>query len=104
MGKCGLYDHNLYGPMAAVAAYTHGAPWLDALRRYLRGNFELVDNVITSYSIHYTKLYEEMFESLFDQAVAEAGAAQNDNGIGLSLYRHFLSILGNAPEGQGAEP
>ncbi len=43
MGKCGLYDHNLYGPMAAVAAYTHGAPWLDALRRYLRGNFELVD-------------------------------------------------------------
>lgn len=42
MGKSGLYGPNMFGPMAAEAAYTHGAPWLDALRRYLKTNHDLV--------------------------------------------------------------
>ncbi|MGE4299932.1 MAG: MalY/PatB family protein [Desulfovibrionaceae bacterium] len=42
MGKCGLYDPNAFGPMAAVAAYTHGVPWLDALLDYLAANRDLV--------------------------------------------------------------
>lgn len=42
MGKSGLYGPNMFGPMAAVAAYTHGAPWLDALRKYLKTNHDLV--------------------------------------------------------------
>lgn len=42
MGKSGLYGPNMFGPMAAEAAYTHGAPWLDALRQYLKTNHDLV--------------------------------------------------------------
>jgi cysteine-S-conjugate beta-lyase len=42
MGKCGLYNPNVFGPMAAIAAYTHGAPWLGALRAYLQTNRDLV--------------------------------------------------------------
>ncbi|MGN0908924.1 MAG: MalY/PatB family protein, partial [Succinivibrio sp.] len=33
-------DVNPFGVAAAIAAYTHGAPWLDALNAYLRENIE----------------------------------------------------------------
>lgn len=46
MGRSGLYGPNVFGPMAAVAAYTHGAAWLDALRAYLRTNRDLVTEAV----------------------------------------------------------
>ena len=45
----GIVPHvNLFGYVAAQAAYEHGGPWLDALLAYLRGNRDLVDREIRS--------------------------------------------------------
>lgn len=38
----GLSSPAVLAVAAHIAAYRHGAPWLDALRSYLRGNFTLV--------------------------------------------------------------
>ncbi len=35
---------NRFGPMMSTAAYAHGAPWLDALLRYLDGNRAAVED------------------------------------------------------------
>jgi cysteine-S-conjugate beta-lyase len=41
----GIVPHvNLFGYVAAEAAYEHGGPWHDALIDYLRGNRDLVEN------------------------------------------------------------
>ena len=42
MGRCGLYGPNVFGPLAAVAAYEHGEPWLEALLDYLAENRDMV--------------------------------------------------------------
>ena len=45
----GIVPHiNLFGYVAAQAAYEHGGPWLDALLAYLRGNRDLVEKEIRS--------------------------------------------------------
>lgn len=36
--RTGAKSANTFGPIACEAAYRHGAPWLDALLDYLRGN------------------------------------------------------------------
>ena len=41
--KTGTYMVNLFGPLMTTAAYSEGAPWLEALRGYLRGNFALIE-------------------------------------------------------------
>lgn len=40
MDAAGLGTPNCMGVPAAVAAYAHGGPWLDAALAYLRGNYE----------------------------------------------------------------
>ncbi|MDO4318951.1 MAG: MalY/PatB family protein [Bacteroidales bacterium] len=40
-------DVNPFGVVATIAAYNHGEPWLDALRRYLHDNYLLVRKEIT---------------------------------------------------------
>lgn len=42
-GAAGLLHHNLFGMIAAEAAYAGGGPWLDALLVYLVGNRDLFD-------------------------------------------------------------
>lgn len=43
----GIVPHvNLFGYVAAQAAYEHGGPWLKALNSYLRGNRDLVEREI----------------------------------------------------------
>ena len=37
---------NLFGYVAATAAFTQGGPWLDALLEYLRGNRDLVEQFV----------------------------------------------------------
>ncbi|WP_027182808.1 MalY/PatB family protein [Desulfovibrio inopinatus] len=49
LARCGLYTPNMFGPLAAVAAYTHGAPWLDALLPYLKSNRDLVDSTVAEH-------------------------------------------------------
>lgn len=42
----GYSQSNVMGIVACQAAYAHGAPWLDALRGYLRGNLDFVRNFL----------------------------------------------------------
>jgi len=48
MAKCGINAPNVFGLLAAKAAYTHGAPWLDELLVYLQGNRDLVYETVKS--------------------------------------------------------
>lgn len=41
-----LIHGNIFGMVASEAGYTHGDKWLDALRVYLQGNFNLVDKFL----------------------------------------------------------
>jgi cystathionine beta-lyase len=42
VGRAGYSQPNVMGLAATEAAYTHGGPWLDALKDYLEGNWALV--------------------------------------------------------------
>ncbi|NOY87341.1 MAG: pyridoxal phosphate-dependent aminotransferase [Deltaproteobacteria bacterium] len=46
MARCGVHGPNSFGPMAAMAAYTHGEPWLEELLAYLRDNRDRVEEVV----------------------------------------------------------
>lgn len=41
-------DINPFGIEAFIAAYTQGAPWMDALNEYIYGNFKLLRDTLTS--------------------------------------------------------
>ncbi len=46
--RLGIHGPNLFAIEAARAAYLHGAPWRDALMRYLMGNLEFLREYIDS--------------------------------------------------------
>ncbi len=46
--RCGLYDPNSFGPLAATAAYSHGEPWLEALLQQLQANRDRVDAFVAA--------------------------------------------------------
>ncbi|MBN2160719.1 MAG: pyridoxal phosphate-dependent aminotransferase [Spirochaetes bacterium] len=46
LSRLGLTWPNVFGSEALTAAYTHGAPWLDALIDYLAGNLEFLKQFI----------------------------------------------------------
>lgn len=37
---------NLFGYVASVAAYKHGAPWVDQLMKYIKGNFDYLSSFL----------------------------------------------------------
>ncbi len=47
LARCGLYTPNMFGPLTAMAAYTHGDAWLDALISYLAINRDYVTKIVT---------------------------------------------------------
>lgn len=98
-----LNQGNIFGTIAAEAAYTHGAEWVDEMKDYLQANIDYVEDYITRFlpqirmqkpeatyllwlnmkSLKYTD------EQLFDLFVNQAGIAINKGamfGLGGSGY------------------
>lgn len=40
--RSGIWGVNAFGPVATEAAYTHGAPWLDAVMAYIEDNYHFM--------------------------------------------------------------
>jgi cystathionine beta-lyase len=89
----GIVPHiNLFGYVAAQAAYEHGLPWLDALLDYLRGNRQLVQQAITRMQGLHMATPEATYLAWIDARQApfeEAARFFEQNGVGLSDGVHF---------------
>jgi cystathionine beta-lyase len=89
----GIVPHvNLFGYVAAQAAYEHGGPWLTALLSYLRGNRDLVEEEIGTLPglsvSHVEATYLAWIDAREAGLIDPAGAFEKA-GVGLSDGAEF---------------
>ncbi len=89
----GIVPHvNLFGYVAAQAAYEHGGPWLDALLAYLRGNRDLVEKEIRSLpglSVAHVEATYLAWIDARDSGLADPAKDFEKAGVGLSDGAEF---------------
>jgi cystathionine beta-lyase len=89
----GIVPHvNLFGYVAAQAAYEHGGPWLEALLAYLRGNRDLVEQEVRSLpglSVAHVEATYLAWIDTRDSALANPAKDFEKAGVGLSDGAEF---------------
>ena len=89
----GIVPHvNLFGYVAAQAAYEHGGPWLDALLAYLRGNRDLVEKEIRSLpglTVTHVEATYLAWIDVRDSGLADPAKDFERAGVGLSDGAEF---------------